>query len=79
VLLIIILSLVSLVLAVGDIPFLGLPCPCDTDPMVGLVSCSDHRASFSSEIKLVVSCRIGMEGELQTAAAEGFARWEGLE
>jgi hypothetical protein len=26
----IILSLVSLVLAVGDIPFLGLPCPCDT-------------------------------------------------
>jgi len=26
----IILSLVSLVLAVGDIPFLGLPCPCDS-------------------------------------------------
>jgi len=27
----IILSLMSLLLAVGDIPFLGLPCPCDTN------------------------------------------------
>jgi hypothetical protein len=27
----IILSLVSLVLVVGDIPFLELPCPCDTN------------------------------------------------